>query len=379
MATCPSPTPSSPPSTTSSARPVRRFVETEVAPHGRRVGARTGYFPDWVFRRCGELGFLGLHYPEEFGGSRRRPRGRIVFVEELSRCGALAIAMAISVQTDMATPALAEFGTDDQTRALAPARDRRREDRRDRDHRARRRLRRGRDHHPRPSATATPGGSTAARCSSPTARGPTSSRSSRRPTPTPATAASRCSSSTPTSRASRCRARSRSSGMRSSDTAEIALDDVLVPHADLIGLEPGPGLRPADVAAAVRAARVGRGRGWARREGARGHDRVRARAQDVREADRRAPGDRAQARRRRDRARGGARAALRRRVARHARRVPRRRDLDGEEVLRAGANRLVDACLQVFGGAGYLEEVPGRPRRSATRASNASAAAPTRS
>ena len=46
----------------------------------------------------------------------------LVFVEELARCGAGAIPMAISVQTDMATPALAEFGTDDQReRWLRPA------------------------------------------------------------------------------------------------------------------------------------------------------------------------------------------------------------------------------------------------------------------
>ena len=47
-----------------------------------------------------------------------------------------------------------------------------------------------------------------------------------------------------------------------------------------------------------------------------------------------------------------------RRLAHPAGRVPRRRDLDGEEVRGAGANRLIDACLQVYGGAGYLAETP---------------------
>ena len=42
-------------------------------------------------------------------------------------------------------------------------------------------------------------------------------------------------------------------------------------------------------------------------------------------------------------------------------------------------NRLVDTCVQVWGGAGYLEETPVCRARSATRACNASAAAPTRS
>jgi len=100
---------------------VRRFVDTEVRPN---VDAweRAGQFPDSLFRRCGELGFLGLHYPERFGGSDGDLAAGLVFVEELARCGAGAIPMAISVQTDMATPALAQFGTDDQReRWLVPA------------------------------------------------------------------------------------------------------------------------------------------------------------------------------------------------------------------------------------------------------------------
>ncbi|MGO9874255.1 MAG: acyl-CoA dehydrogenase family protein [Acidimicrobiia bacterium] len=100
---------------------VRRFVDTEVRPN---VDAweRAGHFPDSLFRRCGELGFLGLHYPARFGGSDGDLAAGLVFVEELARCGAGAIPMAISVQTDMATPALAQFGTDDQReRWLVPA------------------------------------------------------------------------------------------------------------------------------------------------------------------------------------------------------------------------------------------------------------------
>jgi alkylation response protein AidB-like acyl-CoA dehydrogenase len=100
---------------------VRRFVDTEVRPN---VDAweREGRFPDSLFRRCGELGFLGLHYPARFGGSDGDLAAGIVFVEELARCGAGAIPMAISVQSDMATPALAHFGTDDQReRWLVPA------------------------------------------------------------------------------------------------------------------------------------------------------------------------------------------------------------------------------------------------------------------
>lgn len=100
---------------------IRRFVETEIRPHVDTWEA-AGYFPDDLFRRCGELGFLGLHYPERWGGSGGDLAAGLVFVEEIARCGAGAIPMALSVQTDMATPALAHFGTDDQReRWLRPA------------------------------------------------------------------------------------------------------------------------------------------------------------------------------------------------------------------------------------------------------------------
>src|SRR4051812_35208521 len=100
---------------------VRRFVAAEVRPNVEEWEA-AGYFPDALFRRCGELGFLGLHFPTRWGGSDGDLATGLLFVEELARCGAGAIPMAISVQTHMATPALAEFGTDDQReRWLRPA------------------------------------------------------------------------------------------------------------------------------------------------------------------------------------------------------------------------------------------------------------------
>jgi acyl-CoA dehydrogenase len=100
---------------------VRRFVDTEVRPYVDEWEA-AGRFPDALFRRCGELGFLGLHYASEWGGSDGDLAAGIVFVEELARAGAAGIAMAISVQSDMATPALARFGSDDQReRWLRPA------------------------------------------------------------------------------------------------------------------------------------------------------------------------------------------------------------------------------------------------------------------
>jgi alkylation response protein AidB-like acyl-CoA dehydrogenase len=100
---------------------VRRFVDSEVRPHVEEW-ERAGSFPDSLFARCGELGFLGLHYSSRWGGSDGDVAAGLVFIEELARCGAGAIPMALGVQADMATPALAEFGNDEQReRWLRPA------------------------------------------------------------------------------------------------------------------------------------------------------------------------------------------------------------------------------------------------------------------
>ncbi|MEP6623934.1 MAG: acyl-CoA dehydrogenase family protein [Acidimicrobiia bacterium] len=100
---------------------VRRFVDTELRPHVDEWEA-AGFFPDSVFRRCGELGFLGLHYPAAWGGSDGDLAASLLFIEELGRCGGGSIPMAVAVQTHMCTPAIGEFGTDAlKERYLRPA------------------------------------------------------------------------------------------------------------------------------------------------------------------------------------------------------------------------------------------------------------------
>ncbi|HEY7439066.1 MAG TPA: acyl-CoA dehydrogenase family protein, partial [Acidimicrobiia bacterium] len=100
---------------------VRRYVDKELRPFVDEWET-AGYFPDEVFHRCGELGFLGLHYAERWGGSGGDLASSLVFVEELARCGCGSIPMAVSVQTHMCTPALAEFGTDElREQYLRPA------------------------------------------------------------------------------------------------------------------------------------------------------------------------------------------------------------------------------------------------------------------
>ena len=100
---------------------VRRFVDAELRPFAAEWDD-AGYFPDDVFRRCGELGFLGLHYPATWGGSDGDLAASLLFIEELGRCGGGSIPMAIAVQTHMCTPAIGEFGTDTlKERYLRPA------------------------------------------------------------------------------------------------------------------------------------------------------------------------------------------------------------------------------------------------------------------
>lgn len=100
---------------------VRRFVEDELAPHADEWEAAR-WFPDGVFRRAGELGLLGLTVSEEYGGQGGDYWCTVVLAEELSRAGCGAVPMAISVQTDMATPPILRFGTEEQKRRyLVPA------------------------------------------------------------------------------------------------------------------------------------------------------------------------------------------------------------------------------------------------------------------
>jgi alkylation response protein AidB-like acyl-CoA dehydrogenase len=96
---------------------IRNFAIKELAPHAEEWEETT--FPDSVFRRMGELGFLGLDKPEEYGGQGGDYYSALVLAEEIghSNCGGLA--MGIAVQTDMAMPPILAFGTEEQKRQWA--------------------------------------------------------------------------------------------------------------------------------------------------------------------------------------------------------------------------------------------------------------------
>ena len=100
---------------------VREFVQKELVPHADEW-EEEGYFPDWVFSRLGELGYLGLHFPEEYGGGGGDYFTNIVLMEELANCGSFGVNTGVAVQLGMATPPILKFGSEEQKqRYLVPA------------------------------------------------------------------------------------------------------------------------------------------------------------------------------------------------------------------------------------------------------------------
>jgi citronellyl-CoA dehydrogenase len=101
---------------------VRRFVAEEIDPYvdGWEEAER---FPSRaLFRRAGALGLLGITKPVAFGGGGLDFSYSVAAGEALGAMKAQGVGMALAVQSDMATPALAEFGSDELRREyLAPA------------------------------------------------------------------------------------------------------------------------------------------------------------------------------------------------------------------------------------------------------------------
>lgn len=81
---------------------VRRFVETEIKPHAL-AWEEQGFVPREVLRRMGELGFFGIRYPAEYGGSEMDTLATTVLAEELGRSTFSGVAITALVHTDMAS------------------------------------------------------------------------------------------------------------------------------------------------------------------------------------------------------------------------------------------------------------------------------------
>ncbi|HQR99036.1 MULTISPECIES: acyl-CoA dehydrogenase family protein [unclassified Polaromonas] len=101
---------------------LKRFIDAEINPHVDEWEAAEIFPAHEVFRKLGKLGLLGLTKPEEYGGAGLDYSYGVAMAEALGHIDCGGIPMAIGVQTDMCTPALARFGSDELKREfLAPA------------------------------------------------------------------------------------------------------------------------------------------------------------------------------------------------------------------------------------------------------------------
>jgi citronellyl-CoA dehydrogenase len=91
---------------------ITNFATKELAPHAEEWEETT--FPDWVFTRMGELGFLGLDKPEKYGGQGGDYFSAMVLGEAIGAANCGGLAMGVAVQTDMAMPPILAFGSEQQ-------------------------------------------------------------------------------------------------------------------------------------------------------------------------------------------------------------------------------------------------------------------------
>src|SRR5574337_61432 len=98
---------------------IRAFVEKEVTPHVQEW-EHAGQIPKTFWRRLGELGFLGLEFPPEYGGAGGDFLSSVVLGQEMARCRSGGVAFSVLVHTDMSSPWLTGYGTPAQKRKDLP-------------------------------------------------------------------------------------------------------------------------------------------------------------------------------------------------------------------------------------------------------------------
>ena len=98
---------------------IRRFVEQRVMPVAEEW-EDTGKIPREILQEMGELGFLGIRYSGEHGGSEMNALGSVILAEELGRSTFGGFAVTVLVHTDMASPHLDNFGNKDQLAKYMP-------------------------------------------------------------------------------------------------------------------------------------------------------------------------------------------------------------------------------------------------------------------
>lgn len=101
---------------------VKGFVERDINPHVEEWEENPPFPAHELFKKAGDVGLLGVTKPEKYGGMGLDLSYGTVVNEELGRCNCGGVPMALGVQTDMATPALARFGSEELCKEfLVPA------------------------------------------------------------------------------------------------------------------------------------------------------------------------------------------------------------------------------------------------------------------
>ena len=98
---------------------LRRFVDSEVVPQAE-AWETSGMVPRAVLAQLGELGYLGIRYPAEYGGAALDTVYSAILAEELGRSSFGGFAVTVLVHTDMASPHLANFGSPEQLARYLP-------------------------------------------------------------------------------------------------------------------------------------------------------------------------------------------------------------------------------------------------------------------
>jgi citronellyl-CoA dehydrogenase len=94
-------------------RNVRRFIDTEINPYVAEWEAAGAFPAHALFRKMGAQGYLGINKPVKYGGLGLDYGCQLAFIESLGHIACGGVPMAIGVQTDMATPALTRFGSEE--------------------------------------------------------------------------------------------------------------------------------------------------------------------------------------------------------------------------------------------------------------------------
>src|ERR671924_160913 len=99
---------------------IHSFVVKELAPHAEEWEETT--FPDWIFPRMGELGFLGLSFPEEYGGQGGDYYCNLLLAEGMGRASCGGLPIGVAGPSPVAPPPILLFGTEEQKqRYLVPS------------------------------------------------------------------------------------------------------------------------------------------------------------------------------------------------------------------------------------------------------------------